>query len=177
MLSSHEFSSFAKSLKTADLSGLKIADGKLDGTVGFKSEFKGGHGVSPGNHAVVKSGADAGGGFKHHIDIDADLLKREINLPSGQVQAKFKHAKHFGLSGNYNKENARLFEQKLAEHIKSPDTVVVAGTYRGKQNVVHYYNPKTNLNVMKDMDGNFISGWELAKGQQTGLTTIGNVDD
>jgi hypothetical protein len=35
-LSSHEFSSFAKSLKTADLSGLKIVDGKVDGTVSYK---------------------------------------------------------------------------------------------------------------------------------------------
>jgi hypothetical protein len=71
-LSSHEFSSFAKSLKTADLSGLKIADGKLDGTVGFKSEFKGGH----TKNGVIDSGAiDSKIDMKH---IEVPLTKKKI---------------------------------------------------------------------------------------------------
>ncbi|CAL7961116.1 hypothetical protein MIDIC_240075 [Alphaproteobacteria bacterium] len=127
---------------------------------------------------IFKAGTDAGGGFKHHADIDENLLNREIKLPDAQVQAKFpRHAEQFGVQGNWNKQNGELFKQKLIEHVANPDTIPIAGTYtRGKvQDVVHYYNPKTELNVMKDKNGEFISGWKLNDGQQKYLKETGKI--
>ena len=46
-----------------------------------------------------------------------------------QLQKKFKHAKYFGISGNYNQKNVDLFRKKLIEHMNS--THACLGTYRG----------------------------------------------
>ena len=104
-------------------------------------------------------------GYKHWTDVESSILQKEINISNHQIQAKFKHAERFGIIGNYNKQNVELYKQKIMEHIKDPETVAIAGTYRGTQKVVHYFNPKTEINVMKDTQGNYISGWKL-KGQQ-----------
>lgn len=123
---------------------------------------------------ILKAGKKAGGGFKHCIDIDANLLKRKINfsddLNNSKLRRKFhKHGKHFGMEGkNFNKENAELFKQNIRDHINNPDTIPIAGKYTTGNvgDVVHYYNPKTELNVIKDMNGNYVSGWKLSEEQQ-----------
>lgn len=80
-----------------------------------------------------------------------------------QLQKKFKHAKDFGILGDYNSAKGNLFQRKLIEHMKS--THACLGTYRGKP-VYHYYNPDNNLNVMVNPKTNkFISGW-LLEGEQ-----------
>lgn len=132
---------------------------------------------------IVKAGTDAGGGYKHWIDIDADLLKREIifedDLNHSKLRRKFdKHGEHFGMEGkNFNKENAELFKQKIRDHINDLETIPIAGKYTtgGVGDVVHFYNPKTKINVMKDMNGNYVSGWELSEKQQIHLKNTGKL--
>lgn len=51
----------------------------------------------------------------------------------------------------------------------------IKGKYRWDQYVYHYFNPKTNLDVMTDMDGSFISGWKLSEKQTSDLLEKGNV--
>ena len=115
-------------------------------------------------------------GIKQFVEVDANLLKKEINLTPKKLQMKFKHAKHFGMEGmNYNKKNADLFRIKILEHIKNPDTVVIAGKYRGDK-AVHYFNPKTDRNIMKDLNGNFISGWKLEGDQLENFLKGGYVE-
>jgi hypothetical protein len=130
---------------------------------------------------VIKVGTDAGEGFKHFIELDASLLKKEINLPDDlnnrKLRAKFDaHKYDFGLSGtNFNTQNAGLFKQNMIDHINNPDTIAIAGTYRNTEAVVHYFNPITEINVMKDMNGDWISGWKLGNKQIKHLYTIGNI--
>ncbi len=151
------------------------ADG---GNLGKKADSNLGNSAPKIDIQIVKAGTEIGNGFKHHIDIDANLLKKEANFQDIQVQAKFeKHSGHFGIQGNYNKQNRELFKQKMIEHINDSDTIAIAGQYtRGKiQDVVHYYNPKTELNIMKDKNGDFISGWKLSKSQQKFLEETGKI--
>ena len=42
-----------------------------------------------------------------------------------QIQKKYKHATDFGVSGNYNLENAQLFKDKIIEHMKKPSTQII----------------------------------------------------
>ena len=49
------------------------------------------------------------------------------------------------------------------------------GTYRGN-NVYHYYDPNTKLNVMVDRNTNaFVSGWKLSLEQQQNIRINGNI--
>ena len=49
------------------------------------------------------------------------------------------------------------------------------GTQRG-WDVYHYYDPKTNLNVMVDRNTNkFISGWRLSDEQIINMKNNGNI--
>ena len=99
---------------------------------------------------------------------------RHIVFDPSQLQAKFKHAKEFGILGNWNTANAVRFQQALENHVNASTTQVIRGTYRGRD-VVHYYDPATGLNVMTDLDGNFISGWKLTPKQIKHLTTTGSL--
>ena len=69
-----------------------------------------------------------------------------------------------------------ILKEKYARYktIKNPDTIAIAGKYHVKD-VVHYYNPKTNINVMKGTDGQFISGWKLTGGQRENLKAISKI--
>ena len=54
-------------------------------------------------------------------------------------------------------------------------THVCLGTYRG-QDVYHYFNPETNLNVMVNRVNNkFISGWRLSPDQILNMKNHGNI--
>ncbi len=78
-----------------------------------------------------------------------------------QLQSKFKHAKDLGIKGNQNKKNLEAYRKALKKHIKNKDTIVIKGTYNKVEKMIHYYNPKTNVNIMKDMNGNMRSVWKL----------------
>lgn len=95
---------------------------------------------------------------------------------SRQLQEKFSsHAADFGITRNWNKTNASRFQDALLDHVVSPDTHLLEGTYRNTMSVRHYYNPTTGNNVMFDLDGNFISGWKLSPQQAQHLLTHGNL--
>ena len=81
-----------------------------------------------------------------------------------QLQRKFKHASDFNVLGNYNKENCLLFRDKIIAHMKNPNTKLIDGTFKG-QEVTMYFNEGTRLNVILDIEGNFVSGWKLSKDQ------------
>jgi hypothetical protein len=92
-------------------------------------------------------------------------IDRTISISSKQLQKKFKkHAVDFDVHGNYNKANAEVLRKAIDEHVKKLTSVPIAGTYRG-QDVIHYLDPKTALNVIKDLHGNFVSGWKLSPAQ------------
>lgn len=91
-----------------------------------------------------------------------------------QVQKKFKHAGDFGVNGNYNSTSAQQLAQALHTHATGANTQAINGTYRG-QPVTHYYNPLTQLNVVTDRAGNFITGWKLNPAQARNLEARGSL--
>ncbi|WBM72909.1 hypothetical protein OH773_00220 [Buttiauxella sp. WJP83] len=98
-----------------------------------------------------------------------------VSFDARQLQKKFKHAVDFGILGNQNPVGLELFAQSLKEHIDDPLTQKISGKYRWRQDVYHYYNPETKLNVMTKPDGSFISGWKLSETQISDLRGEGNV--
>jgi hypothetical protein len=95
-----------------------------------------------------------------------------LQISDKQLQRKFKHAIDFGIVGNYNQENVARYHQALLAHVNDSNTQFVEGTYH-KNHVLHYFNPITRINVIFDMDGNFVSGWQLSPDQFQNLINRG----
>jgi hypothetical protein len=99
---------------------------------------------------------------------------RVVNFGGRQLQSKFGHAVDFGISGPWNKGAAEAFEAALQSHVDDAATMIIKGTYRG-QEVVHFVNPSTGLNVMKGIDDAFISGWRLSAEQLQNVLARGSL--
>jgi hypothetical protein len=84
-----------------------------------------------------------------------------------------RHAKDFGVTGNWNKATASEFQDILKTHIQG--LTPIEETYRGVQQTLHYFNPLNRLNVMTDMSGNLIGGWKLSGDQIKYLLATGNL--
>ena len=92
------------------------------------------------------------------------------------MQSKYdRHHLDFGLTANRNNQQLSKFKGILEKHVLDNGTKVIKGTYRKTQQVTHYYNPNTGLNVMKDTKGQFVSGWKLGDDQVINLLTRGNL--
>lgn len=114
--------------------------------------------------AAVESSVSAVNGVNNSSNI---LLNT-----SRQLQAKFKHARDFGVVGNYSKANAAKFSSALNQHINASGTQVIQGVYRNASNPVTFYlNPQTGLNVIASPAGQFISGAALSTAQVQGILT------
>jgi hypothetical protein len=86
--------------------------------------------------------------------------KRMIAVMPNQLIKKFKHAVDFGIAGALNSKNLYLFKRAIESHVSDPTVYSMEGSFRG-MSVIHYVHPKTGINVIKDRDGAFISGWKL----------------
>ena len=91
-----------------------------------------------------------------------------------QLQKKFKHAGDFGVEGNFNKANAAKFNQAIQKHINAPGTKQIQGSYRGNS-VTFQTNPSTNLTVIQNPNGSFLSGWKFSGDQMKAVLGGGNV--
>jgi hypothetical protein len=91
-----------------------------------------------------------------------------------QLQAKFKHAADFGVTGNYSKAKAVEFSQAIHQHVNSPGVRMIQGTYRG-QSVTHFLDPSSGLDVIVDPAGTFISGWRLNTAQLQNVLSHGGL--
>ncbi len=106
--------------------------------------------------------------------IEAVAAKGVLNVEQRTLQHMFgRHAKDFGVTGNWSKAMAGEFEGVLRTHMKG--LTPIQGTYRGTQQVLHYYNPSTGLNVMTDISGNLVGGWKLSADQIKYLLSTGAV--
>jgi hypothetical protein len=107
-------------------------------------------------------------------DISQYIPEFDCTIDNRQIQKKYKHAIDFKVSGNYNAENARLFKDKIIEHMTDPATIIKEGTYKKNVEVLHYYNEQTGLNVMIGQnDGTFLSGWKLNDRQRQNVKDRG----
>jgi RHS repeat-associated protein len=97
-----------------------------------------------------------------------------LNVEQRSLQHMFsRHAKDFGVTGNWNKAMASKFEGVLRTHVKG--LTPIQGTYRGTQKALHYYNSNSGLNVMTDVNGNLLGGWKLSAEQTKYLLTTGAI--
>ena len=46
----------------------------------------------------------------------------DVLFNNRQLQSKFKHAESFGVVGNFNTNNLKLFKEKILNHMKNPST-------------------------------------------------------
>jgi hypothetical protein len=98
-----------------------------------------------------------------------------ITTSKSQLQHAFKHAKDFGVVGNQSNKTLAEFTTAIQQHIADPGTRAIQGTYRGLNNVTHFVNPVTGLNVIRDEAGNFLSGWKLSAQQLQHVLTTGKL--
>ena len=126
------------------------------------------------NYGIISRPATSAGSTHNNNQQDS-YYEPSLNstFDKNQLQKKFNHAKDFGVEGNFNLANRDLYQRKLIEHMKS--THACLGTYRGRD-VYHYYDPRTNLNVMVDRNTNkFISGWRLSDEQIINMKNNDNI--
>jgi hypothetical protein len=97
-----------------------------------------------------------------------------VKIDPKQLNKKFKHADDFGVEGNNNHANREKFQEAIENHVDSPGTQKIEGTYRGDP-VIHYVDPATGRNVMTDRNGNFLSAWKLSAGQLQNVTERGSL--
>jgi hypothetical protein len=81
-----------------------------------------------------------------------------------QLEKKWKHAVDFGITTTKrNPTTLAEYQAAITGHLDDADTVVKR-TYGWVDNSVTHFNPKTNLVVVLDDAGNFITGWKLKPG-------------
>ena len=85
-----------------------------------------------------------------------------------------KHGADFGLSGSWNGSRAAEFSAAVNQHINSAGVQAIMGKYRGEQ-VTHYLNRQTGLNVIADSAGNYVSGWQLSAEQLASVLSNGRL--
>jgi RHS repeat-associated protein len=99
-----------------------------------------------------------------------------VSFTAKQLQAKFKHASDFGVTGNYNPANAAKFEEALRASMGDPNSILILGRYRKKPEIFQFhYNVLTQNVVVADSAGNFVSGWKLGPAQSTNLLGRGTL--
>jgi len=102
--------------------------------------------------------------------------KVAVTFDPKQVQSKYKHAVEFGVTGNYNPDNSKKFQDAMQTLIDAPGTKKKDGVYtRGNLDVTFYYDPTSKLMVMTTRDGKYISGWKLTDAQLQHIEKDGKV--
>lgn len=117
-----------------------------------------------GGGAALKSGVTAATIAVRAISARSRDVRWIGNTLEKQFQKKFKHARIFGIKGSFNRKNLTAFKKALEEHVKSPDTRIIKGSYH-KRPVIHYYNGKTKRNIIRNQRGEFESAWRLSDEQ------------
>jgi Colicin D len=93
-----------------------------------------------------------------------EVPKKPLTTTRAQIEAKYKHAKDFGVNEPRGKAGFDKFEQAVKNHVDDPGTMHIGGTYHGQPAILNY-NPNTGLVVVQKPTGEFVSGWRLSPGQ------------
>lgn len=92
-----------------------------------------------------------------------------------QLQKKYKHAEVFGIEGNYNLQNAKLFKNAIIQHLRDPQTQMIEGIFRNNE-VFHHFNSKSNINIMfAKHTKKFLSCWKLNEKQIKYIKETGKI--
>lgn len=91
-----------------------------------------------------------------------------------QLEAKFKHAKDFGVETPRGKQGFDDFDKALKEFANDSQTVTKGGTYRGEPAILRY-NPDSGLVLVQKPDGTFVSGWKMTESQLEYVSKYGSL--
>jgi hypothetical protein len=109
------------------------------------------------------------------LEAAAGASSKLLKISERNLQKVFgKHGSDFGLVGNWNPGRAAEVSRAINSHINNPGVQVINGKYRG-QDVIHYLDPSTGLNVISDLNGNFIGGWKLGAEQLQSVLNTGRL--
>ncbi|MFD0972922.1 colicin D domain-containing protein [Plantactinospora endophytica] len=78
-----------------------------------------------------------------------------------QLQKKYKHAKDFDITANYNPAMGPVYEQALRDFIAAPGTLRVTGTYHRAPSILSY-NPTDRRVVVQTIDGAFVTAFRMS---------------
>lgn len=122
----------------------------------------------------MPTGGGGSGGSSGGSSGSAPDPARSMNVETSQLQHAFKHAKDFGITGNWNRAAGEAFRRAIQNHVSNAQTQIIQGTYRG-ETVTHFYHPNTGLNVIRSQGGDFLSGWKLSPQQVQHLLRSGSL--
>jgi Colicin D len=91
---------------------------------------------------------------------DVEPVSSGAKISMQKLEKKWKHAIDFGITTT--KRNASTladFQKAIVAHLDDTATVV-KGTYQYVEGSKVYFSPNTNLVVILDSTGNFVSGWK-----------------
>jgi hypothetical protein len=174
------------------LLGISLIIGSLAGG-GFTSLMSGGTltiagaavglaGVTVGGALVVQGGVAASRALAGAVmDFNAIAFYRNngnngrgINISNRTLQHEFKHARHFGVGGNWSNANGEKFRAAIHRHIYNANQQI-NGTFRGTVKVTHYYDSSTGLSVGVNQRGFVEYTWKLSPDQVGHLFSSGNI--
>lgn len=144
---------------------MTVGVGAVAAGAGATTALAGAAGLGGNLAQLTGNGSSSSSNSGGSIKIDPRNLQHEYSS----------HAADFGITGNWNKQNGRAFQQAILDHIHGKDTQIIQGTYRGNVSGTHYYNPKNNLWVFVDRNGTYRAGWKLSLEQQKYLLSNGNI--
>ncbi|MBQ9534356.1 MAG: hypothetical protein IJU78_00720, partial [Clostridia bacterium] len=136
--------------------------------------------------AFAAGGFVVGGAYGYMLAADARKVSSASphKVPKPNLDVKFndsnlqheysKHAKDYGIYGNWNNANKLAFEQAIKHQVNTINNPIL-GTFRGTIPVYHFYDPVTGLDTIINLDGTFRAGWILSAKQVECLFTKGNV--
>ncbi|WP_412458571.1 colicin D domain-containing protein [Mycobacteroides chelonae] len=127
----------------------------------FKPAEEAANVAKPAAEAATQAASSVlGKGVKTHSGVP------QVSIPAQQLQKKFKHASDFGVTGNYNTQNAQLFQKAVEDFMANPSTIHIDGFYRrGESPAILSVNPTTGLTAVLHPNGEFWTGWKLGPDQ------------
>ncbi|MBO1627445.1 colicin D domain-containing protein [Bacillus arachidis] len=95
----------------------------------------------------------------------------DTTFTTKKLQHEYKHAKDFGVTGNWNKVAAETYQKAIQNHIDTANDVYKS-TYRGQEVYVHI-NRNNEVGAYTDLSGNYIGGWKFNSNQMNFHLTNG----
>jgi RHS repeat-associated protein len=135
---------------------------KFMGNDDLVSNFLNGGGLSLGGLFKTGSGFVAKGAFSRILSISPRMAQKGWD----------KHASVLGLGGNWHPGRASEFRGAVNQFINNPAVRTIEGRYH-TLDVIHYLNTRTNVNVVSDRNGNYISVFQLGADQLQSVLTKG----
>jgi Colicin D len=101
------------------------------------------------------------------------VIHAALSFSQSSLQHEFGHAKDFGVSGNWNKENGAQFEQALKDIVNGPNSKEYGIDFRGEPGVTAFLDQPSGRAVIFDPSGSFRAAWDLGTEQVQGVVVNG----